>query len=85
MTGTPLKALIEHLAAFSSGDNQRFAEILSLPFAHLWQDGEFWHYEGPRDVDLSKQFVKVGIDADSFGRTELDEARLVLDWDDRKA
>ena len=82
---TPLKALIEHAAAFSSRDNQRFADILSLPFVHLWQDGEIWRYDDPSDVDISKQFAKAGIETENFGRTELDEARLILDWDDLKA
>jgi hypothetical protein len=82
---TPLKALIEHLAAFSSRDNRRFAEILSLPFVHLWQDGEIWRYDDSGEVDLSKQYAKAEIDAENFGRTELDEANLILDWDDLKA
>lgn len=85
MAGTPLKALVEHLAAFSSRDNQRFAGILSLPFVHLWQDGEIWRYDDPGDVDISKQYAKAGIDAENFGCTELDEASLILDWDDLKA
>lgn len=85
MTDSPLMALIEHLKAFSSRDNRRFADALSLPFVHLWQDGEIWRYEDPSDVDISKQYVKAGIDAENFGRTELDEARLILDWDDLKA
>jgi hypothetical protein len=85
VSDTPLKALIEHVAAFSSRDNQRFAEILSLPFIHLWQDGEIWRYEDRSDVDLLKQYAKAEIDAENFGRTELDEARLILDWDGLKA
>lgn len=85
MTDTPLMALIEHLEAFSSRDNRRFAEALALPFVHLWQDGEMWRYDDPGDVDISKQYAKAGIDAANFGGTELDEARLVLDWDDLKA
>ncbi len=82
---TPLKALIEHLAAFSSRDNQRFADILSLPFVHLWQDGEIWRYDDRSEVDLLKQYARAEIDAENFGRTELDEAKLILDWDDLKA
>lgn len=82
---TPLTALIEHLAAFSSRDNQRFADILSLPFVHLWPDGEIWRCDERSGVDLLKQYAKAGIDAMRFGRTELDEATLVLDWDDLKA
>jgi len=85
MAGTPLEALIEHLAAFSSSDNQKFADALSLPFVHLWQDGEIWRYEDRSDVDLLKQYAKAGIDEKTFGRTELDEARLILDWDGLKA
>ncbi len=82
---TPLKALIEHLEAFSTRDNRRFADALSLPFFHLWQDGEIWRYEDPGDVDLLKQYARAEIDGKSFGRTELDEARLVLDWEELKA
>ena len=85
MAATPLQALIEHLAAFSGGDNRRFAEALSLPFFHLWQDGEVWRYDEPGEVDISKQYAKAGIDEKTFGRTELDEASLVLDWEDLKA
>ena len=85
MTGTPLMALIEHLEAFSSRDNRRFAEILSLPFVHLWQDGEIWRYEDRGDVDLLRQYARTGIDDKTFGHTELDEANLVLDWEDLKA
>lgn len=85
MTNTPLAALIEHLEAFSSRDNRRFAEALSLPFVHLWQDGEIWRYDNRGDVDLSKQYIKAEIDEKTFGCTELDEARLILDWDDLKA
>jgi hypothetical protein len=82
---TPLKELIEHAAAFSSKDNQRFAENLSLPFIHLSPDGEVWQYKDPGDVDLFKQYAKARIDAENFGRTELDEANLILDWDDLTA
>ena len=82
---TPLKALIEHAAAFSSKDPQRFAENLSLPFIHLSPDGEIWRYENPDDVDLFRQYTKAGIDVETFGRTELDEANFILDWDDLKA
>ena len=85
MTDSPLKALIEHLEAFSSRDNRRFAEALSLPFVHLWQNGEMLRYEDQSDVDLLKQYARAGIDEKTFGRTELDEARLVLDWEDLKA
>jgi hypothetical protein len=85
VTDTPLKALIEHVAAFSSRDNRRFAEVLALPFVHLWQDGEIWRYEDRGDVDLLKQYARAEIDEKTFGRTELDEARLILDWDDLKA
>ena len=85
MAGAPLQALIEHLEAFSSRDNRRFADAVSLPFVHLWHDGELWRYGEPGDVDLQKQFAKAGIDTKTFGRTELDEARLVLDWEHLKA
>lgn len=81
----PLKALIEHAAAFSSKDNQRYAENLSLPFVHLWQDGEVLRYDDPSDVDLFKHYARAKLDAENFGRTELDEADLILDWDDLKA
>jgi hypothetical protein len=82
---TPLNALLEHLAAFSSKDDARFAEAVSLPFVHLWHDGELWRYEDRGDIDLLKQYAKSGIDEKTFGRTELDEARLVLDWENLKA
>lgn len=85
MAGTPLMALIEHLEAFSSRDNRRFAEALSLPFVHLWQDGEIWRYEDRSDVDLLRQYARAEIDEKTFGRTDLDEARLILDWDELKA
>lgn len=85
MADTPLAALIEHLEAFSGRDNRRFAEALSLPFVHLWQDGEIWRYDEPGDIDISRQYAKAGIDTANYGCTELDEARLVLDWDDLKA
>jgi hypothetical protein len=84
-SGTPLETLIEHLAAFSSGDDRRFSEILSLPFVHLWQDGEIWRYDDGGEVDLSKQYAKAGIDSATFGRTGLDDASLILDWKDLKA
>ena len=85
MINTPLQALIGHLAAFSSRDNQKFAECLSLPFIHLWQDGEIWQYGSRGDVDLAKQYARAEIDVESFGRTELDEADLILDWAELKA
>jgi hypothetical protein len=83
--GTALLALLEHLEAFSSRDNGRFADALSMPFVHLWQDGELWRYEDRRDVDLLQQYAKSGIDEKTFDCTELDEARLILDWEDLKA
>lgn len=82
---TPLKALLEQLAAFSARDDRRFAEAVSLPFVHLWPDGDLWHHETSADIDLLRQYAKAGIDAGSFGRTELDEARLVLDGTELKA
>lgn len=82
---TALKALIEHAAAFSSKDNERYAETLSLPFVHLWQDGEILHYDDPGDIDLFKHYARAKIDAENFGHTELDEAELILDWEDLKA
>ena len=85
MSSTPLRALIEHLEAFSNRDDRRFAAGLSPPFIHLWQDGEVWRYDDPGEVDISKQYAKAGIDEKTFGRTELDEASLVLDWEDLKA
>ena len=84
-SNTPLKALIEHAAAFSSRDNQRYADNLSLPFVHLWQDGEILRYDDRSDVDLFKHYARAKLDAENFGRTELDEADLILDWDDLKA
>lgn len=82
---TALKALIEHAAAFSSRDNRTYADNLSLPFVHLWQDGEILRYDNPSDVDLFEHYARAGLDAENFGRTELDEADLILDWDDLKA
>lgn len=80
-----LKALLEHAAAFSSRDNRRYADNLSLPFVHLWQDGEILRYDDRSDVDLFEHYARAGLDAENFGRTELDEANLILDWDDLKA
>ena len=85
MMGTPLQVLLEHLAAFSNGDNGRLAAALSLPFVHLWPDGTVWSYDRPDEVDIAKQYEKAGIDAATYGRTELDEARLILDWEELKA
>ena len=82
---TPLKALIEHAAAFSSKDNRRYAENLSLPFVHLWQDGEILRYDHAGEVDLFRHYARAKLDAENFGRTELDAADLILDWDDLKA
>lgn len=82
---TALKALIEHAAAFSSRDNRRYADNLSLPFVHLWQDGEILRYYNRGDVDLFGHYSRAGLDAGNFARTELDEADLILDWDDLKA
>jgi hypothetical protein len=82
---TPLRALLEQLSAFSTRDDRRFGAALSLPFVQLSPDGEIWRYEDAKDVDLGRQYAKAGIDAGSFGRSELDEARLILDWDDLKA
>lgn len=82
---TALKALIEHAAAFSSKDNERYAETLSLPFVHLWQDGEILHYDDAGDIDLCKHYARAKIDTENFGHTELDEAELILDWEDLKA
>ena len=82
---TPLKALIEHAAAFSSKDNRRYADNLALPFVHLWPDGEILRYDDRTGVDLFKHYARAKLDAENFGRTELDEADLILDWDDLKA
>jgi hypothetical protein len=85
LVNTALQALIEHAAAFSSKDNRRYADSLSLPFVHLWPDGEVLRYDACSDVDLFEHYARAKLDAESFGRTELDEARLILDWDDLKA
>lgn len=82
---TALKALIEHVAAFSSKDNARYADNLSLPFVHLWQDGAILRYDNRSDVDLFEHYARAGLDAENFERTELDEADLILDWGDLKA
>jgi len=83
--GSAFAALIEHTVAFSSRDNRRYAECLSLPFVHLWPEGDFIRYECPAEIDLLAHYVRAGLDARNFGRTELDEARLVLDWQRLKA
>jgi hypothetical protein len=77
--------LLEHLEAFSSRDNRRLAAALSLPFVHLWQDGEILQYQCRDDVDILRQYAKSGIDEKTFWRTELDAANLILDWVDLKA
>jgi len=82
---TSLEALIEHAAAFSSGDNERYAAGLSLPFVHLWPDGEIMRYDDQRDVDLLSHYRKAGIDPATFRGSELDEAKLILDWEGLKA
>ena len=82
---TALKALIEHAAAFSSKDNRRYADNLSLPFVHLWQNGEILRCEDRGDVDLFEHYARAGLDAENFLRTELDETDLILDWEDLKA
>lgn len=84
-SGSALGALIEHTAAFSSRDNHRYANCLSLPFVHLWPEGDILRYEDPARVDLSDHYARAGLDARNFGRTELNEARLVLDWQRLKA
>ncbi len=83
--GTPIEAMLEHLAAFSTGDDRRLAAVLSWPFVHLWPDGDLWRHDAGADVDLRRQYAKAGIEPGTFGWTELDEARLILDWDDLKA
>ncbi len=82
---TVLEALIEHAAAFSSGDNERYAAGLSLPFVHLWPDGEILRYDDQRDVDLLLHYRRAGIDPATFRGSELDEAKLILDWEGLKA
>jgi hypothetical protein len=82
---TPVKAMLEHLAAFSAGDDRRFVEAVSLPFVHLWPDGELWHHGVPADIHVLRQYAKAGIDAETFGGSELDEAVLILDGRDLKA
>ena|SRR5438128_7129511 len=84
-TMTPLRALLEHAAALSSKDNRRFAETLSLPFIHVWPNGEIIEYKQPGDIDLSAQFAKAPVDPAIFGQTELQGASLILDWTDLKA
>ncbi len=80
-----MKALIEHAAAFSGKDNERYADTLALPFIHLWPEGRILRYDNSEDVDLFKHYARAKIDAESYGRTELDEAELILDWEDLKA
>ncbi len=80
-----LQALIEHAAAFSSRDNGRYADNLSLPFVHLWPDGGILRYDNRSEADLSAHYARAGLDVGNFARTELDAADLILDWDDLKA
>lgn len=82
---SPLGALIEHTAAFSSRDNHRYAECFSLPFIHLWPDGDILRYEESDQVDLFAHYTRAGLDTRHFGHTELDEARLILDWQHLRA
>ena len=76
--------LIWH-AGFSSRDDKSYAATLALPFVHLWPDGDLLRYDDLGDVDLLGHYARAGIDPGTFGRSELDEARLVLDWKDLKA
>jgi len=85
VAATALEALIEHARGFSSGDDERYAATLALPFVHLWPDGEVLSYDAPGDVGLPAHYARAGIDPLTFGRSDLDEARLVLDWKDLKA
>jgi len=84
-TATPFGALLEHAAAFSSKDDRRFAESLSLPFMHVWPDGEIVEYKEPPDVDSLAQLAEASAGVAIFGQTELEAATLVLDWSDLKA
>jgi len=78
-------ALIEHAAAFSSRDNAKYAKNLSLPFVHLWPNGDLLRYDTDAEVDLVAHYERAGLDAANFGHTELDEVELILDWKDLKA
>ena len=80
-----LKALLEHTAAFSSKDNEAYADALALPFVHLWPDGEILRHDERADIDLFDHYARGGLDAEKFGRTELDAADLILDWEQVKA
>src|SRR6266571_4553429 len=80
-----LEALIEHAAAFSGKDNVRYTGTLALPFIHLWQDGAILRYADPGNVDLFEHYARAKIDVENYGRTKLDEAELILDWEDLKA
>ena len=82
---TPLEALIEHTAAFSSRDNARYADILSVPFVHLWPDGQIWSHDDGRQIDLFAHYKAANLSAANFDHTELDHAVVVLDWPDLKA
>jgi len=80
-----LEVLIEHAGAFSGKDNVRYTGTLALPFIHLWQDGEILRYDDPGNVDLFEHYARAKIDVENYGRTKLDEAELILDWEDLKA
>jgi hypothetical protein len=82
---TPLESLIEHTAAFSSRDNERYADILSVPFVHLWPDGQVWSCDDGRQISLSAHYKAANLTAENFDHTELDHAVVVLDWPDLKA
>ena len=55
MTNAPLKALTEHLEALSSRDILRFADAMSLPFVHVWLDGETKYSESRDDIEILKR------------------------------
>lgn len=81
---TPLEAVIEHTAAFSSGDNDQYARILSIPFIHVWPDGKLLQYDNSESVDLLAHYKAAGLTDQNFDHTELDAAVAILDWPELK-
>lgn len=85
MADAPLLALLEHIEAFSSRDNARYARALAIPFVHLWADGAILRYDTAADVDLAAHLATAGLDRRSFERAQLEQTDLVLDWPELKA
>ena len=79
MAGTPIEAMIAHLATFETLDDAAFATSLAFPFTHLYPDGELNRWEGPADVSVDRDIAKFGLERATYGRITLDRCDLVLD------